>query len=108
MTPLGWGWALVVWGYALAWFLVSDRVKLLAYHFIDPVKATSAAGVTPRLAMTSSDLGPQIAKVPMPCMSSTVATTATQQRLARRTEGRQGESSKQRTPRAQEGQKDDL
>ena len=24
MTPLGWGWALFVWGYALAWFLVTD------------------------------------------------------------------------------------
>ena len=23
MTPLGWGWALFVWGYALAWFLVN-------------------------------------------------------------------------------------
>ena len=32
MTPLGWGWALFVWGYALAWFLVTDRVKLLAYR----------------------------------------------------------------------------
>ncbi len=32
MTPLGWGWALFVWGYALAWFLVNDRVKLLAYR----------------------------------------------------------------------------
>ena len=28
MTPLGWGWALVVWGYALVWFLLTDRVKL--------------------------------------------------------------------------------
>ena len=27
MTPLGWGWALFVWGYALAWFLVNDRVN---------------------------------------------------------------------------------
>jgi H+-transporting ATPase len=27
MTPLGWGWALFVWGYAVAWFLVNDRVK---------------------------------------------------------------------------------
>jgi H+-transporting ATPase len=26
MTPLGWGWALFVWGYALAWFVVNDRV----------------------------------------------------------------------------------
>ncbi len=38
MTPLGWGWALFVWGYALAWFLVNDRVKLLAYRFLDPVR----------------------------------------------------------------------
>ena len=28
MTPLGWTWAAVVWGYALLWFLVEDRVKL--------------------------------------------------------------------------------
>ncbi len=32
----GWGWALFVWGYALAWFLVNDRVKLLAYRVFDP------------------------------------------------------------------------
>jgi H+-transporting ATPase len=34
MTPLGWGWALFVWAYALTWFLVNDRIKLLAYRFI--------------------------------------------------------------------------
>ncbi len=39
MTPLGWGWALFVWVYALLWALVNDRVKLLAYRFIDPVKS---------------------------------------------------------------------
>jgi H+-transporting ATPase len=39
MTPLGWGWALFVWGYALAWFLVNDRVKLLAYRILDPPNA---------------------------------------------------------------------
>ena len=38
MTPLGWGWALFVWGYALVWFLVNDRVKLLAYRIFDPTK----------------------------------------------------------------------
>ena len=43
MTPLGWGWALFVWGYALAWFLVNDRVKLLAYRILDPVKAAPQA-----------------------------------------------------------------
>ena len=37
MTPLGWGWALFVWGYALIWFLISDRAKLLAYRILDPV-----------------------------------------------------------------------
>lgn len=36
MTPIGWGWALFVWGYALVWFLVNDRVKLLAYRVFDP------------------------------------------------------------------------
>ena len=39
MTPLGWGWALFVWGYALVWFLVNDRVKLFAYRVFDPTAA---------------------------------------------------------------------
>jgi H+-transporting ATPase len=38
MTPLGWGRALFVWGYALVWFLLNDRLKLLAYRIFDPVK----------------------------------------------------------------------
>jgi H+-transporting ATPase len=36
MTPLSWGWAAFVWGYALVWFLVNDRVKLLAYRMFGP------------------------------------------------------------------------
>ncbi len=43
MTPLGWGWALFVWGYALVWFLLNDRVKLLAYRIFDPVEAVTPA-----------------------------------------------------------------
>ena len=39
MTPLGWGWAAFVWGYALAWFLLNDRVKLLAYRILDPYQS---------------------------------------------------------------------
>jgi H+-transporting ATPase len=39
MTPLGWKWAGFVWGYAIAWALVNDRIKLLAYRIFDPVKA---------------------------------------------------------------------
>jgi H+-transporting ATPase len=41
MTPLGWGWALFVWGYAVTWFLVNDRVKLLAYRIFDAAKSGS-------------------------------------------------------------------
>jgi len=40
MTPLGWKWAGFVWGYALIWFLINDRIKLLAYRIFDPVKIT--------------------------------------------------------------------
>ena len=36
MSPIGWHRALFVWGYALAWFVVNDRVKLLAYRVFDP------------------------------------------------------------------------
>ena len=42
MTPLGWGWALFVWGYALVWFFVNDRVKLMAYWALDRIAAKSA------------------------------------------------------------------
>ncbi|MEM0966484.1 MAG: plasma-membrane proton-efflux P-type ATPase [Verrucomicrobiota bacterium] len=38
MTPIGWSWALLVWGYALVWFLLSDGLKLIAYRFLDPVR----------------------------------------------------------------------
>jgi H+-transporting ATPase len=34
MTPLGWGWACVVWVYALFWFGVEDRVKLATYRWL--------------------------------------------------------------------------
>jgi H+-transporting ATPase len=42
MPPIGWGWAAMVWGYSLLWFLVNDRVKLLAYRIFDPVKKAEA------------------------------------------------------------------
>jgi H+-transporting ATPase len=38
MPALGWKWAAVVWGYALAWFLFNDRVKLAAYQLFDHIK----------------------------------------------------------------------
>ena len=35
MTPIGWGWALFVWGYALAWFVVNDQIKIWAYRVFE-------------------------------------------------------------------------
>src|SRR5271169_2909424 len=60
MTPLGWGWALFVWGYALAWFLLNDCVKLLAYRIFDPAKAHLSAkkplDLTPQIATRAYEL----------------------------------------------------
>ena len=39
VTPLGWYWSLVVWGYAVAWFLLTDPIKVLAYRILDPAGA---------------------------------------------------------------------
>jgi H+-transporting ATPase len=36
MTPIGWGWAALVWGYALTSALLTDPIKLLAYRIFDP------------------------------------------------------------------------
>ena len=53
MTPLGWGWAVFVWGYALVWFLLNDRVKLLAYRIFDPVKAEAKPEAKPEAKTVS-------------------------------------------------------
>ena len=54
MTPLGWNWVLFVWGYALVWFLLTDRVKLLAYRILDPV----TTGVSARAGTPATEPGP--------------------------------------------------
>jgi H+-transporting ATPase len=41
VTRLPWEYALLVWGYALACFLVTDRIKLLAYRILDPDKTAT-------------------------------------------------------------------
>ena len=49
MTPLGWYWAALAWVYALAWFLVNDRVKLAAYRILDTqLPAALARSLIPR------------------------------------------------------------
>ena len=42
ITPIGWGWAGFVWGYALICALLTDPVKLLAYRILDPPAATNS------------------------------------------------------------------
>ena len=64
MTPLGWKWAGFVWGYALLWFLINDRIKLLAYRLFDPTAApllitkqsAPAADMTTQIAMRAYEL----------------------------------------------------
>ena len=70
MTPLGWGWALLVWGYALVWFLVNDRVKLIAYWVLDSFAARSARNARSETLLETkvapkSDAGPQTPAAPL-------------------------------------------
>ncbi len=65
VTPLAWYWALMVWIYAGAWFLLNDRAKLLTYRLLDrsgtrvaavravpPAGAVSATRPVPSRTMT--------------------------------------------------------
>jgi H+-transporting ATPase len=53
VTALPWKYALLVWGYALVCFLVTDRIKLLAYRLLDP-HTTATATVTSSTAPAST------------------------------------------------------
>jgi H+-transporting ATPase len=44
MAPLGWKWAGFVWGYAIVWALINDRIKLLAYKSSIPEKSPLVPG----------------------------------------------------------------
>jgi len=34
VTAIGWEYALWMWGYALAWFVVNDVIKMVAYRML--------------------------------------------------------------------------
>jgi H+-transporting ATPase len=55
MPPLDWRWAAAVWGYAIVWALLTDRVKLLAYRLLDSPSGgrTSANRRSPRAGAAS-------------------------------------------------------
>jgi H+-transporting ATPase len=58
VSPLWWGWAAMVWGYALVWFLVTDPIKLLAYRVLDATKAVP----TPQAKVESVPQAKAVAK----------------------------------------------
>jgi H+-transporting ATPase len=66
MTPLGWKYAGIVWGYALVWFLVNDRIKLLAYRIFDSPKAAAAAKEKGIAARAKVDAKPDAKAAPAP------------------------------------------
>jgi H+-transporting ATPase len=57
VTPLWWGWAAMVWGYALAWFLLTDPIKLLAYRIL-------GAAPKPRPQQAAAPVAPPTAAAP--------------------------------------------
>ena len=83
VTPLAWYWALLVWGWALAWFLVNDRAKLLAYWLLDRVRAeetpaTAAAAAQPAPAPAPQAAAKTTPAIPAPAPASPAADPATQ------------------------------
>ncbi len=77
VTPISWGWAAFVWGYALVWFFVTDPVKLLAYRILDPARAggESGAGLKP-LAIATAQTGPAGKSEVAPDLKRQIATRA--------------------------------
>jgi H+-transporting ATPase len=63
MTPLGWRWAAVVWGYAIIWFLLTDRVKLAAYRILDLVKKPRRHACTVHDGTVASTSGGIVLKI---------------------------------------------
>jgi H+-transporting ATPase len=34
LVPIGWKYALLIWGYALAWFILNDFIKVWLYKYL--------------------------------------------------------------------------
>jgi len=55
VTPIGWTYALLVWAYALVWFVFSDAVKMLAYRVLLPKDQDLSAQAVSREAAPQPD-----------------------------------------------------
>ena len=73
-----------VWGYALGWFLVNDRVKLLAYRFFDPVKVEPklAAKAEPKPGELKREAGAKTLSNSRPQLMNVAATSPRMNRRA--------------------------
>ena len=58
MTPLGWKYALLVWGYALVWFFINDLVKVEVYRLMH----LGTANHQRHLARVNASLHPAVVK----------------------------------------------
>jgi H+-transporting ATPase len=78
VTPIGWGWAAFVWGYAVAWFFITDPVKLLAYRVLDPAKGSGTPTAKPKpLSIGKGQPTPEVeSQVPPPDLKPQIATRA--------------------------------
>jgi H+-transporting ATPase len=63
MAPLGWRYAGLVWGYALVWFLINDRLKLMTYWILDRSKSQRKGNVKAVDGKTESPAASEAAKV---------------------------------------------
>jgi H+-transporting ATPase len=63
MTPLGWPYAALVWGYALVWFVATDRLKLLGYRVLDPSGSAADNAAASRSRRSASDVAAMAASV---------------------------------------------
>jgi H+-transporting ATPase len=53
MSPISWRWAVVVWVYALVWFLINDFAKQAAYRLIDAIRGKAATTTVPNTRRVS-------------------------------------------------------
>ena len=49
MPPIGWGYALMIWGYALVWFVMNSAVKHAVVRMTDPRSALACKALWARL-----------------------------------------------------------
>ena len=92
VTPLAWYWALLVWGWALGWFLVNDRAKLLTYWLLDRVRAEESAAAepaaTPKTAPdTKQKDGPDSASKTAPAIAAPPAAKSAAKPAAKPSDG---------------------